>query len=121
MPAVEVSGLDQKAALWVKSGSDDHGDPTVSAGIEIDVRWERRTFEAITSDATPVAITGVIMVDRAIAENSIMRLGTLVSVPDPPTYLVEVVSYDEVWDVKGRECQRTVTVRKWKDALPTIG
>jgi hypothetical protein len=121
MPGIEVSGLDQKAALWVSRNiSDDHGEPTVSAGVEINVRWEKKTYEAITSDATPVAITGVIHVDRVIPEDSIMRLGTLASVPSPPDYLVQVVSYDEVPDVKGREYQRTVTVRKWKDDLPAI-
>lgn len=121
MPAIEVSGLAQKAALWVSRDiADDHGEPTVSAAIEINARWEKRTYEAITSDATPVAITGAIMVDRSIPEGSIMRLGELSSVPSPPDYLVQVVSCDEVPDVKGREYQRTVTVRKWKDSLPTI-
>lgn len=121
MPAIEVSGLDQKAALWASRNiSDSHGEPTVSAAVEINARWEKRTFESIMDDATPVAITGVIHVDREIPEGSIMWLGELADVPDPPTKLVSVVSYDEIPDVKSREYQRTVTVRKWKDALPTI-
>jgi hypothetical protein len=121
MATIETKCLKQKAVLWALSDYDRYGEPTVSAPIEISVRWEQNLSQSIDDNATPIAVNGTIFVDRVIPEGSILRLGNKVSLPPTVTTgLMEVVSTTDIPDLKGRVNQRTVTTRKWRGSLPTI-
>jgi len=116
----ETAGRKQKATLWAVAGRDREGRPTVSAGVEILVRWEKATEEIISDEALSLVASDVLMTDQEIAEGSIIWKGALADVPDPPTDLREVISNEEIPDVKGRSYQRTVVLGKYANALPTI-
>ena len=116
--------LKQDAVLWpVITGTDidADGNQKVSAAIGIKVHWERSVQEAVTSDATPTAISSTVIVDRVVNEGSILWLGSIKTIPGTPTPLLEVVNYSEIPDLKGRRFTRIVTLRAWgRDTLPTI-
>lgn len=120
MAVLEKSGLNQKAVLWPVAGVDANGDPIVSSPIEIDTHWESAVASIMGNDDTPIATTAIVMVDREIATQSIMRLGKLEDLPEQPDKLLEVVGYEGVPDVKGKYAQHTALIRRWKDSLPEI-
>jgi len=122
MPQIETDLLNQKAVLWAFSGYDASGEPTVSAAVEVNVRWnDGRSggsdplLQSINVDATAV-------VDREVAVGSVMWLGTLAAYnsEDPAPTIMQVVGYKATPDVKGRNYRRTVTLVKLSTELPTI-
>ncbi len=110
----------QKAVLWVFAGYDGHGDVTVSAATEIDVRWEERRREVLDANGNSIAIDATVVVGQEIAVGSVLWLGALADVASPPVNLKQVVVYDSIPDVKGQEFRRTVGLVKYSDSLPTI-
>lgn len=120
MPAIETSDCHQKAVLWAATGVDGYGNPIVSAAVEIDVRWEEERRESIDAFGNPIALDASVVVDREIAIDSILWLGELIDLPDPPTDLKKVVSRSAVPDVKGRSFRRKVSLVNFSDELPTI-
>jgi len=121
MPSLSTVNLTTKAVLWMLSGRDDYSEITVSAGVEIPVRWEELINQQINAQGDPVAINGTIGVDRVITEGSILWEGKLADVPGSFTNeLMEVVSMNRVPDIKGRDTQLNVTVRRFKNTLPVI-
>lgn len=120
MPKLEIHDLKQKAVLWTRVGFDRYGQQVVANPVEINVRYEEDIQETIDADATPIAKTATVFVDRDIERGSILWLGTLASLPSAPTNLVEVLSLTKTPDIKGRNFQRTVNVNRWKDeVVPT--
>ena len=120
MPAVEIQDRRQFATLWRLAGYDNYGNPTVAAPREIKVRSELGIAEAIDAQATPIAVTSTLFVAERITMGSIIRRGKLRDVPVPPNALEEVVNYEEVPDLKGRQFQRTITLRRYSETLPAI-
>lgn len=120
MPTPEDSHRNQKAVLWEVSGVDDYGRRTVSAAEEVMVRWESSTPQPSNPRSNAVHADAIAVVGQAIAVDSIMWLGALDDVADPPVDLMVVVDYSEVPDVKGRKIRRVVQLRRYSDSLPTI-
>lgn len=120
MPPIETIGCIKKAVLWSFSGRDKYGQPVVSAAEEINVRWEPSRREILGEQSQPIATDVDVMVEQEITLGSIMRKGFLADVPSPADNLYEVIAYDETDDIKGVEVQRNVTLRRWKDGLPSI-
>ena len=121
MVNVSTVALRQTAALWAATGNyDNDGDPEVAAvgsPVEIKVRWEEETQERVNEDATPIAITTTVFVDREILKGSVLRLGTVAGLPSPPDNLHEVVEYDEIPNIKGVNPQRCVVLQKRNKVL----
>lgn len=118
---IETASLNQKAVLWQRTSFDRNGEPRVSAPVEIKARWEEGLLESIDEEATPIAINGTVDVDRDIKSGSIMWLGKLRDLPSPVTEgLVQVVGFEKIPDIKGRVFARSVTVKKWRNKLPTV-
>lgn len=117
---VETTELNEYAVLWALSSYDNNGEATVSAGVELKVRWTDAESQSATARGTPIAADATAVVDCDIALDSIMRLGRLSAVPTPPTDLYEVVSMRKTPDLKARTYRRIVSLRRYKDALPTI-
>lgn len=121
MPAMESQDRNQDTVYWAFSAYDDNGEPKVIAAVDISTRWEQVLQESIGEDGTPIATDGTIFVDRDMAIHGILRLGTIATLPSPVTGgLMEVVGFDKIPDTKGRNYQRTATVRKWKNTMPTV-
>lgn len=122
MPSVETGDLTQKAVLWALSSYDEHGEPTVKAAIEIDVRWEEAQSQSIDPDGNTVAISAVVMVDRDIEPNSEMWQGELEKYNDlaaaPTRY--RVVGFEKAPDVKGRSHFRRVLLTRIGKRTPNL-
>jgi hypothetical protein len=123
MPPLETDDLVHKAVLWGRAGTDRYGRPKVGAPEELDVRWNWRRTEATDQAGNEVALDADVAVDRRIAPGSKMWRGELAdwygtgSAGDD-SELMEVVTYQEVDDVKGRETRRTVGLKRYEDKLP---
>jgi hypothetical protein len=120
MPAIEVQNLNQKAVLWAASSYDNFGCYQVTSPVEIDCRWEESRKQSASPENTVIAIVATAFVDREIAAGSILWKGSLSDLPTSPTGLKEVVDYEEVPDLKGRNVQRTVTLARYNEQLPTV-
>lgn len=120
MPPLETCRLHQKAVLWAFVGNDNYGDVTVSAAVEIDVRWETGNRESLDAQGNSIGINSVAVVDRVIAVGSIMWLGNLADIATPPVNLRQVSDNSEIPDLKSRKFRRVVSLVKYSNELPTI-
>jgi len=123
MPAPEISSRTQDCVLWAFSDFDDRGRYTVSAPIDIKVRWEETRREIRKPDGVLVAIEATAYVDRAIVPNSLMWLGTVATLPETSIFsdgVKQVVTYEDDPDIKGRAHQRTVTLARYHGGPPNL-
>lgn len=120
MPEIEVSSLHQKAVLWAYYDTDGNGEPRVSEPVEIDCRWEHVVSQMLSPQGEPIAVDGEVFVDRVIAVGSVLWKGALADLPATPTALKEVLAYVEVPDIKGRNYERSVLTRRFRESLPTV-
>jgi len=120
---MEQDERNQKAVYWAANGTfDDHGQAKVSAGIQVDVRWEYRREELSNPVKNLVAYDATIVVDRNMPEGSILWLGTLAAynaLSTGPTHY-SVVANSGIPDVKNRATRRVVKAAKYGTLLPTI-
>ena len=84
MPPLETCRLHQKAVLWAFAGYDNYGDVTVSAAVEVDVRWETVNRESLDAQGNSISIDSVVVVDRVVAVGSIVWLGEVAGIATPP-------------------------------------
>lgn len=125
MPPIETAFRCQTAVLWEADGYDDYGSPKVLAPVELNVRWEEVQTEALDAKGNTIAIDAVVVVDRVIAEGSIMWQGKLDDIPGTtgiPTdgNLKQVIKYSDIPDIKARYCRRLVYLMRWSDVLPNL-
>ena len=105
----------QKAVLWAATGYDEYSDIEVSAGVEIDVRWEWGKRDGLDAQGNTITIEATVVVDRKIAVGSKMWLGKLAAYETGETVLY-VVNYDEIPDLKGRKYRRVVSLSRHSNA-----
>ena len=117
---MESSSLHQKAVLWTFSSYDNQGEAKVSAATEIDVRWEESVRETLDPKGNVIAADATVVVDRDIANHSIMWLGAEDDLASPPVDLYQVISFSKIPDVKGRNFRRVVLLMKYSDELPEL-
>jgi hypothetical protein len=113
MPSPELTARTQDCVLWPFAGFDDHGRYQVGDPVDIIVRWQETQREIRKPDGVLVAIEATAYVDREIVPNSLMWLGTAATLPADGAYpdnLKQVVTYEDVPDLKGRQHRRTVTL-----------
>lgn len=114
----------QKAVLWsVSSTPTDYGRYKLNAAVQLDVRWEERKHETTNPQGTTILADAMLSVGQAVTVGSIMWKGRKSELPDPVTGvtdLYEVVSYNEIPDLKGRGYERTVSLQKWSNELPEL-
>lgn len=120
MPPVETQSLNQWAVLWEAGPYDAYGKYKVQPAIEVRCRWETKRDMGEGAQDTVASITDTVFVDRFIKLGSILWKGKLVDLPITPTNLKEVSEYKEVPDLKGRRFQRTLTVVRYNEQLPTV-
>jgi hypothetical protein len=122
MPTPETDYLFQKAVLWSATAGeiDDDNDQMVAAADEIDVRWENVDKQSIDPQGNVVAISASVVADQEIPIGSIMWLGKLKDIADPPVDLMEVITSKSIPDIKGRETRRTYGLARFSNTLPTL-
>lgn len=109
---LETSSLHQKAVLWPFAGYDGNGDTKVGDPIEIDSRWEFRRSKVQSSDESKESIVADVWLDREVDEESLLRKGTLKSLPDPPDKRYRVVHLEDTPDIKSEEHEIVVQVSR---------
>lgn len=126
MPAPETSDLIDRALLWTARHVDAYGNPRVDTPPEeVDVRWNQRRTMGADASGNPVALDAMVAVDQEIPVGSVMWLGSLADwlgtgSGGPEDELHEVMTYNESWDLRGRECRRELGLRRKGDALPQL-
>ncbi len=122
MPSPETADRHQKAVYWAKSSLDDYGKVTISAAVEIDVRWGECKGEVVNAQGKNVAIDSKVVVAQDVIIDSILWLGTLedYTALSAVSDLMQAVRVDKTFDVKGRNQRRVVSLVRYSDKLPTI-
>jgi hypothetical protein len=104
MTAPELSGRRQAAVLWPALGAaDKFGKPTLGPPVQLQVRWDVTESEVLAPQGGSVGYDVAVQLDRAVAEGSLMALGTVAAHGD----LFEVKQYTETADFRGRWRTRT--------------
>lgn len=133
MPAQEYSHRFQLAVLWKASGSDKHGQFTVSNPVEVSIRWNDVVNEGVDAQGNKILLEGSLVVGLPISVGSIMWQAPYGTPPNTaialfnatyagrqPSDLVEVKSYNGTPDIKVRNTYHTVGISRYRDTLPTI-
>lgn len=120
---IETMERNDRATLWVANGVNDYSEPTVSEPVEIDVRWESRRGERGDAQGNVVVYDAVVVVDRVIPIQSILRLGTIADYRASDTddlLLYSVVDFSGIPDLKGRNTRRLAYCKRYSNQLPEI-
>ena len=121
MTSLAKRQLKQDAVYWAKSTPDAYGQPTVSAGVALKVRWELGSGETLDATNDRVATVGTVVVDRDIKEGSILWEGKLDDhVSGTSKNYYRVVAFSKIPNIKGKNPRRVVTLQRHGDSLPTI-
>lgn len=120
MPHQETTSRHQKAVLWAASGFDDNGKVKVAAAVEINVRREEKRTETLDPTGNTIAADATVVVNQDIVVGSIMWLGELEDVADPPVNLWAVIDFNKIPDIKGRAYRRTVMLMRHSNELPEL-
>ena len=121
MPQLETDCLFNKAVLWMADANvfDGYGEHKVTASkVQLSVRWEERNTEAIDPNGNTIAVDALVVVDRAITIGSIMWQGCIIDVAATPVNLYEVVTRNDVPDIKNRNTRRVVGLKRYSNELP---
>ena len=114
----------QDATLWEWIADNPYGEPIVDPAVDLKVRWEETRRDAQAPDGSPILIEADVMVGAAdIPLGSIMRQGTVASLPSPPTGLMVVVGRSvtpSLMNVSG-QTRRTLHLSRFPVSLPTVG
>lgn len=120
MPDLGSSSLHQSAVLWASDGStNDKGRQTVGAATDISCRWQEEVHEVVGPDGEPQQATHKVFINQDITLGSIMRQGTVATLPTPLTNLFKVIGYGESPDIRGRDPVRYVSLAAHNNRLPT--
>jgi hypothetical protein len=118
--SLENSSLHQKAVLWVFDSYDSNGEPKVSEPVEIPCRWEEVSSQLMDNTSSLIAINSEIWVNQVLVKGSMLWKGELVNLPAPADAIVEVVGFDVIPDIKGRNFELVAYARRYKESLPTV-
>jgi hypothetical protein len=124
VPPPERASLKQKAVYWAVSGRDAYNEPTLAPPVEIPVRWETQRGETTDASGNEIATDATAYLMQRVTLGSNLWLGTLAEWSatgsgGQDTELMEVVSYSETPDIKGRVASRSVQLRRFRNANPT--
>lgn len=120
MPPIEQHGLYQKATYWEFLRTDKYGKPVVKLPVEIDCRYTEGETDKNTTKDGSVSVTSSLQTAMELTVKSIVRVGDMGSIPDPPDKLLTVVSVRRGTDVKGRSVKHSSNLSKYSDSLPEI-
>lgn len=123
MPSIETAYLTQDAVLFPFDGTDIHNEIKRGDPVEIKVRWLTGRSQSLSAQGTPLALDATVIVDRVIENRSLLFLGSLsewlgTGSEGDDSELMEVVSYKETPDLKGRVERRSVGLVYYRDTPP---
>lgn len=126
MPALEVMDMHDDAVVWTTAGVDGRGEPKVSPGREIKVRWVNVSTvfpnNLDPTDAQQYDVT--LAVSEDFPDVSLFFQGTLAAWADAETttnaVLYQLKRTSKAKDIKGNVTRREASLIRYKDRLPTI-
>lgn len=134
MPSNESRYRNQKAVYWAAAGYDEFGEfKRVAQGVELDVKWNLSRSKQLDPAGNVLAVDATLVVDRDIPIGSQFWQGELESWTegttgtgtgaDTPgeTDLWQAVTFNKTGDLKGRNFQRTVGLKRLSDLAATVG
>jgi hypothetical protein len=131
MAEPETDALEDVALLWVRTGWDAYGNPTLSdRPTEVKVKWNDTLFADADKQANRIGHDAEVVVDRHIPLGSLMWLGRLNEWPDfqasPSLWpsdrqVMEVRRWKKVKDIKGRTAYAEVSLSRYRGTLPASG
>ena len=123
MPSPEENFRVRHAVLWKASGHNSHGEVTLDSPKQITLRWDQTKAEAKgADDRSESANVSSAQVGEQIPIGSILWEGKLMHYDSTGTanLYLQVTSYSEVWDVKGRKATRTVELMHYGSVIPEL-
>lgn len=127
MPPPERATRRQKATLWRARGTNDYGlailDPNPE---EVTLRWVQQVGEVPIGQGDTVGLDAAAVVDTKIPVNSAIWLGALADwygtgSGQDDTELMQVNSYSETPDAKGRVAYREIGMKRYRGNKPILG
>ena len=119
--SLETDDLKQTALLWAASGYDDDGEPKVNNLVAMFVRWEDGRGTTQDGQGDTVVFTATVYVDRVIAVESVLYLGTETEYnADTKQELYRVVGRSATPDIKNQSYRRSVLLARLSRELPGI-
>lgn len=116
-------GLTQTAVAWLAAPPDSRGINQVHTPIEIKCRLtkgNRRTHDALSQR---VELSGSMDVDRTLPIGTLLWMGRITDLPSPEVTVIEglmqVESFNEIADVKGRHTRKSVDLSAYSETLPS--
>lgn len=120
MPPIETQHLRDYAVLWMAEDYNEYGRYNVASPIEIRVRWEGGKQQSDNPTDEVDSWPTTIYVDREIEIGSVLWHGKLRNLPSPPTNLFKVNGRNTIPDLRNRHYQRTVSLVRHGNTLPTV-
>lgn len=126
MPPIEEHDRWQKAVHWPITGKTRHNEPTKGAAEELDARWKWGRRSVTSAQGTPVAVDATVIVVQEVAVGDLMWLGELsewnaTGSAGPNTSVMEVLTYSETPDIKGRFVRYELGLAYFRDRMPADG
>lgn len=135
MPRPEKSHRRQDALYWAYTGDDDNGDPLRDEEFtELKVRWEWGRKETVDAKGVVIAVDATVVVDREVPIYSFFWKGSVEDLAEllpgtgridrtdvPTDDIMQVMTYKEVPDVKGRIARREVGLQRYSSRMPEAG
>lgn len=119
MPAQELAFRKQKAVLFAVTGFDRYGEGVFAAPVEIDVRWNDRSREALSPQGRTRVFDAEAVLDRDVVEGSLLWLGRLKDfVGTNNDDIMQVIKFDATPDIKGRAVFRLAKLMRYKGGYP---
>ncbi len=105
--------------LWAANGYDDDGEPKVNSLVALFVRWKDGSGTTQDGQGDTVTFTSTVYVDREVALESVLYLGTEAEYDvDTSPALHRVVGRETVPDIKAQFYRRTVFLARLSGELP---
>ena len=131
MPPPETFERNQTALYFAFQSPNEYNEPRVSSPVELAVRWEYKQSSMLSPTGNPVAVDAQVVVAEDVALNSLMWLGgeaewyggepgTSSGSAGEATELMQIVAFDYIVDLKGREVRRTLGLVFFRDKMPKV-
>ena len=127
MPPPEVAYREQTAVLWPERGFDNNGHVKVGSPVEIQVRWNTQRTTALDPQGNKIAVDATVVVGQKIGVGSVLFKGELADWVGTGSgsagagdELMQVATFSEVPDLKGRNVRRVAGLVWFRDTLPEL-
>lgn len=125
MPPIETAARCQTVMYWPYQGEDNYGEPLYGTGREVTVRWTDVHRSVRDAKGNLVSVDAEIVTDFALTVGDFLWKGSQSEWVGTGSGSViedvmQVVSYDEIPDLKNRFIRRESNLGKYQGTLPVL-